>query len=135
MFINEISGNSAELGSYSIVTRVGRTLLMFVAVCAFLFGIFLMWLADSLGDMLLLLPLMLYVLVAFVMNFPFFPLKWHIKVFYPVQILLWPILLNLLSLLGFGMYFLLWLICLSDRKKMENMDAPNNRNLEPASDK
>ena len=69
--------------------------------------------------------LALYVLAATILNSSLLPLKWQLKAFYPVQILLLlaaPLTLFTCLLLPLGVYFLLWLICLSDRKKVEKMD-------------
>ena len=136
VFLNEVSGNVLPLGIYPIVAWVARMLLMLVAVCAFLFFLFLM---SPIGgkastkhgaSWFMPLSLMLYVSAAFVMSLPFFPLKWHVKAFYPVQVLLWPIPVFLFFsfqfflvwLIGLALFFLLWFISLSDRLKVEGIN-------------
>ena len=75
-------------------------------------------------------PLILYLLAAFVMNFPRFPLAWHAKAFRYVQILLLPLLvfifraqaLFLPLLFVYGMYFCFWRNSLE--KRLEESPFP-----------
>jgi len=141
IFFGKISGRTTLLRNlYPVTMWIGQIILIFVSLCAFLFGAFwvlVIWIFENnSGGMLhpvtwTTLSLMLYALTAFAMNLS--PRKWHIKAFYPVQILLLLILLTLAVhvalffalVLGFGAYFALWFVCIQDRKKAEcTNDAP-----------
>lgn len=71
-----------------------------------------------------LISITIYTISALIMNFPFFPLSLHKKLFYPIHIVLLPCLAVVPYVGAFFIFFgllfvysLLWRMCLSDRIK------------------
>jgi len=143
MFYLERSGHNAPLLSdlYPVSAGIARVVLIVVAGLILFFSVpayFAIAMARAFNPrsedtitIWCLFSLDIYALAAIVMNIPFFPLKWHLKAFYPVQILLMPLLFviifldssysSLLLLLPCAAYIAFWRICLYDRKKAESM--------------
>lgn len=118
-----------------IVVWMNRIILLTIALVslgwtAFLLLLALLWGrstsfdASSIAIMGAGGSVILYGLVALVLNFPFFPLQRHARLFLPVQLLLLPVVgVGLVSNLFYGAiillialgYGLLWALCLRDR--------------------
>ena len=118
-----------------------RIILLLVAACIFLLGYAILCLMHGTNSAASFwsnpfvwgtIPLMLYLLAAFVMNLPYFPLVLHAIAFYPVQILLLALFAYLFAFYTrafflpltfvFGLFFGLWYICLYGR--LENTPLP-----------
>lgn len=135
LFISDLSGSgSIPPDVYPICTWMLRLILMIVAGIVTFIALPWAIIGIGMGDAFVgtrsydlyavILGIGLYSLSAMIMNFPFFPLPLHKKLFFPVHIVLLPCVLILPYIVAFLMLFgliltfhLLWRLCLSDRQQ------------------
>lgn len=122
---------------YPICTWMLRIVLIFTAGVAFLSASAASWFlaianksfrsSDSYGIAAALLSIAVYALATMIVNAPYIPLRWSIRAYGPLHLVLLPCLVPIFLnfrefaaaiLIPLALYSFLWRLCLSDRQKI-----------------
>ncbi|GAT34376.1 hypothetical protein TSACC_22801 [Terrimicrobium sacchariphilum] len=118
---------------YPICTWMLRIVLIFTAGVVFLIAVPGMISAVGMGDAFggthsygitaAILSIGIYAFATMILNAPYFPLRWSIRAYGPVHLVLLPIVMNFREFAGaflipLALYSFLWRLCLADRQKI-----------------
>ena len=122
---------------YPVCTWMLRIVLMFAAGVAFLIAVPGMIFALSMGNafggthsygmIAAILSIGIYALSTMILNAPYFPLRWSIRAYGPVHLVLLPCLVPIVMnfrefaavfFIPLALYSFLWRLCLADRQKI-----------------
>ncbi len=138
IFVAERAGSgTVPPDVYPICVWMLRIVLLFTAGAVFLIAVPGMIFAVSMGDAFggthsygvcaAVFSIGVYALAALVMNAPYFPLRWSIRAYGPVHLVLLPCLVPIIMsfrdfaaafVIPLGLYSFLWRLSLSDRQKI-----------------
>jgi len=122
---------------YPVCAWMLRIVLLFSAGAVFLIAVPGMIFAVSMGEafggthsygmIAAILSIGIYALATMILNAPYFPLRWSIRAYGPVHLVLLPCLVPIVInfrefaaafLIPLALYSFLWRLCLSDRQKI-----------------
>jgi len=138
IFVAERAGSgTVPPDVYPICAWMLRIVLLFTAGAVFLFVAATCYFlasasetlrgSDSYGMSAAFVSIGVYALAALVMNAPYFPLRWSIRAYGPVHLVLLPCLVPIIMsfrdfaaafVIPLGLYSFLWRLSLSDRQKI-----------------
>lgn len=138
IFVAERAGSgTVPPDIYPLCAWMLRIVLLFTAGAVFLIAVPGMIFAVSMGDAFggthsygmtaAILSIGIYALATLVLNAPYFPLRWSIRAYGPLHLVLLPCLVPIVInfrefaaafLVPLALYSFLWRLCLSDRQKI-----------------
>lgn len=138
IFVAERAGSATVPPDvYPVCAWMLRIVLLFTAGAVFLIAVPGMIFAVSMGGafggkhsygmMAAILSIGIYALATMILNAPYFPLRWSIRAYGPLHLVLLPCLVPIVInfrefaaafLVPLALYSFLWRLCLSDRQKI-----------------